>query len=315
MKTNSDWRSVSRQCPCPICGKPDNCKVARDGSAVWCGRVEQGSDRQNAGGQFLHVLRDRNESPEWPRRSDHQPKVSANWPSSASIPKPKPPSKDWGRIAKEAFANSAAAAARQELAARLGVDVDALVRLGVGWLHSQRCWTFPERDAVGNVFGINRRFADGKKQRMAGSQSGLTFDPGRWLESVIEPSFVLLVEGGSDVAALMTLGLSVVGRPNNTGGIELLVELLRAVPNDRTIVVIGEHDRKPHESLSPAVKQWHKPTCDGCSVCWPGKYGADTTATKLAEQLERPIAWAFPPENAKDARAWLNSQPADRRNE
>ena len=63
------------------------------------------------------------------------------------------------------------------------------------------------------------------------------------------------------------------------------------------------------------MREWHKPECDGCSACWPGKFGAVTTATKLAERLEREIAWAFPPENAKDTRAWLNSRPTDERNE
>ncbi len=315
MTTQTDWIAVCRDRPCPICEKFDNCKVARNGSAVWCGRASEGSIEQNNGGQFLHILRDREDSPVWPRRTEHRPKVSTKWPSGDIKPESKPPTKNWGRIAQQAFDHPTAEAARNTLAVMLGVAVDALCRLGVGWLPSQRCWTFPERDSAGSVIGISRRLSDGRKQRMAGSQSGLTFDPIGWMESLIEPDFVLLVEGGSDTAALRSLGLAVVGRPSNTGGIELLAELLRDVSVDRTIVVIGEHDRKPHESLSPVVKRWHKPTCDGCSACWPGKFGAVTTASKLAERLERPIAWAFPPENAKDARAWLNSQPSDRRNE
>ena len=102
MTSRKDWIPASRQHPCPICEKPDNCKVARDGGAVWCGRVEQNSVRQNAGGQFLHILREREESPTWPSRSDHQPKASTKWPSGASKPEPKPLSKDWGHIAKQA---------------------------------------------------------------------------------------------------------------------------------------------------------------------------------------------------------------------
>ena len=297
-----NWIRVSHDRPCPICERFDNCKVARDGSAVWCGRVDQGSIRQNQGGQFLHRLRDRDPLT-WLART-YRPAASEQ---------PKRPTKDWGRIAQEAFDQATAEAARQALSTELGVSVEALRRLHVGWMPSQRCWSFPERDAAGNVIGINRRFADGTKKRMAGSQSGLTFDPVGWQESVIEPNFVLLVEGGSDTAALLSLGLAVVGRPSNLGGVDLLAELLRAVPSDRTIGVIGEHDRKAHESLSPVVKKWHKPGCDGCSACWPGQFGAVTTATKLAERLRRPIALAFPPDNAKDARAWLNSPPTDER--
>lgn len=309
----SDWVRATREHPCPICEKPDNCSVTRDGGAVFCGRVEQGSIQQNDGGQWLHILREREDSPGWQQR-DYWPKRSTPWPSAIK-PEPKPPSKDWGRISKEAFDDFAAESARMTLATKLGVSVDALCRLGVGWMPSQQCWTVPERDAAGNVIGISRRFDDGAKLNCAGSKKGLTFDPVGWLQSDIESSSVLLVEGASDVAALLTVGLSVVGRPSNTGGVELLAELLRDVPSDRDIIVIGEHDRKPHELLSETVRKWHKSDCDGCSACWPGRFGAIKTATKLSEMLGRPIAWAFPPDEAKDARAWLNSRPSDDRNE
>lgn len=53
----SRWQRVSRQNPCPICGKGDNCQVTPDESAVWCGRISTGSVRQNQGGQFLHILK------------------------------------------------------------------------------------------------------------------------------------------------------------------------------------------------------------------------------------------------------------------
>ncbi len=304
MTTKSDWLPVTRQRPCPICERFDNCTVARDGSAVWCGRVSEGAIHTNHGGQFLHVLRDREDSLTWLARTYRL----------AASEQPKRPTKDWGRIAQEAFDQAKAEAARQALSTELGVSVEALRRLHVGWMPSQRCWSFPERGAIGsNVIGIIRRFEDGRKRRAAGSQSGLTFDRVGWSESSVEPPHIFLVEGPSDTAALMSLGLAVVGRPSNLGGVDLLAELLRAVPSDRTIVVIGEHDRKAHESLSPVVKKRHKPECDGCSACWPGMYGAVTTATKLAERLGRPIAWAFPPDNAKDARAWLNSRPNDKR--
>ena len=239
----SDWVRVSHQHPCPICEKPDNCSVSRNGGAVWCGREANGSIRQNDGGQWLHVLRER----EWPRRNDYRPKPSTPWPSPIK-PESKP-KQDWGRISKEAFGNPSAEAARNTLAMKLGVAVKALCRLEVGWMPSQQCWTIPERDATGNVIGINRRFDDGSKRRCAGGQTGLTFDPVGWLQSDIESRSVLLVEGGSDTAALLSQGVSVVGRPSNTGGVELLAELLRAVPPDRVIVVMAEHDRKSHKSL------------------------------------------------------------------
>jgi len=32
---------VSRRQPCPICGKPDWCLMAEDGSAAICARIEE----------------------------------------------------------------------------------------------------------------------------------------------------------------------------------------------------------------------------------------------------------------------------------
>ena len=64
----SDFVTVSREHPCPICEKPDWCSASRDGRVVCCGRVDQGSIRQNDDGRFLHFLWKREDSPEWPRR-------------------------------------------------------------------------------------------------------------------------------------------------------------------------------------------------------------------------------------------------------
>ena len=37
---------VSKQRPCPVCGKPDWCLIARDGSAAICARIAEGSVKQ-----------------------------------------------------------------------------------------------------------------------------------------------------------------------------------------------------------------------------------------------------------------------------
>lgn len=51
---------------------------------------------------------------------------------------------------------------------------------------------------------------------------------------------VFVVEGASDVAACVTLGLTAVGRPSNRSGVDQLTELLCG----REIIVVGENDRK-----------------------------------------------------------------------
>ncbi|MDA0920755.1 MAG: hypothetical protein O2945_16915, partial [Planctomycetota bacterium] len=202
------------------------------------------------------------------------------------------------------FSHPDAAQKRTELAGKLGVEPTSLERLGVGWgqrERSQGCWTIPERDAVGNVIGVSTRLNSGKKKQIFGSHRGLTYSDD-W-RSGVGP--ILLVEGGSDTAALLSIGLSVIGRPSNYAGIDLLAELLCGVCDKREVIVVGENDRKVHGFLKPAVQKRHKTDCGCCSVCWPGKYGAIGTAEKLSELLCRKVGWCLAPDNAKDAREWL----------
>lgn len=175
---------------------------------------------------------------------------------------------------------------REELANLLGVKAAALEMLNVGWDHKSQCWTFPERNASGQIIGVCNRSLDGEKKRRAGGKAGLTYAD-NW-DAGDHP--VILVEGGSDTAALLGIGLPVVGRPSNRGGVDLLLELLGSVPPSREIIVIAEQDQKP----------------DGR---WPGRDGAISTAEQLSERLDRRISWSLPPDHAKDSRAWLNAMP------
>jgi integrase len=153
---------------------------------------------------------------------------------------------------------------------------------------AEKCWTFPEVDAAGTVIGVTRRFLDGSKKRTAGGRSGLTLADG-WRE---RPGPVLLVEGPTDLLALTAAGLCAVGRPSNTGGVDLFAELLKDWPADREILVVGENDRKPDGS-------------------WPGRSGAERTAAALAGRLGRPVPFAMPPDGAKDVRQWLTDRAGE----
>jgi hypothetical protein len=198
---------------------------------------------------------------------------------------PKKRYRDWAGLANSLQRD--ADLPRQQLAQTLGVSAESLVQLRVGWNRWDRYWSFPEMDGGGHVIGINARYESGQKKRLFGSRSGLTHADS-WN---VGEGPILLPEGASDTAALMTIGLNAVGRPSNAGGVDLLIDLLFEIPIQRGIVVIGERDKKT----------------DGK---WPGRGGAISTATRLAEAFERPIDWAFPPDNAKDSRAWLKSLPS-----
>lgn len=56
MVSTSEFTRVSRNYPCPICGKEDWCLVAEDGSAAICPRTPDGAVKEIAGSGYLHRL-------------------------------------------------------------------------------------------------------------------------------------------------------------------------------------------------------------------------------------------------------------------
>jgi P4 family phage/plasmid primase-like protien len=247
---------VTAERPCPKCGKPDWCLIAPDGSACLCQRVE--SDKRCGDAGWLHRL--------------------------VEMRKTEPT--DWAVLAKN-FAANLRPETRAEWAVTLGLPpngLDVFPLLGFNPDDSGGpCGTFPETDAAETIIGINRRFKGGfKKRAMQGSKRGLTLPVG-WRD---RPGPLFIVEGPTDAAAMIAAGLCVVGRPSNAGGIAHLAMLLKNWPPNRSIIFVGENDRKE----------------DGT---WPGKTGTESSARDLAARLGRPVSMAMTPEGKKDARAYL----------
>jgi hypothetical protein len=206
---------------------------------------------------------------------------------------------DW-RARAERFAGDLKPEREIELAAALGLPVVALGELPLlGFCltgpHKDEsgnnlgvCWTFPEVDAAASVIGLICRYRNGQKKAWPQGKRGLTL-PDHWRE---RSGPILVPEGQSDTLALVALSVSGVGRPSNMGGVEHLCSLLRDIPADRTIVVLGERD--PNDKGQ-----------------WPGREGAVKTARELSTKLGRPVKWALPPDGAKDVREWVRSKNLD----
>ena len=196
---------------------------------------------------------------------------------------------------------------RLALAAELGLPEAVLAELAIGWSDTAQhhadhgitgAWIFPEYDGQGRLIGVTYRFpkasvegktdADGEplgnKSAPVGGKRGLTL-PLCWKDM---PDPVLAVEGPSDVLAGRVMGLSVIGRPSNSGGVELVAQLCQ----HRQVTILGENDRKP----------------DGR---WPGKEGAEALARRLEAVWGRPVHVAFPPEGIKDLRDWVRQLVPD----
>ena len=261
--------------PCPVCGAGSKgCSATADGLHFCRGEARAGwkqITRTEDGNGFHHYRRE-----DEPRERDPAPR-----------PAPKP-ARNW-RAEAERCARDLTGEHREALATELGLPAACLAAFPLlGYLRDPKyrdCWTFPECDADGRVVALCRRLFDPRegepsKPVVQGGSRGL-YVPAGWRE---RSGPVLIPEGASDVLALTACGLSAVGRPNNSGGAELLAELLRGV--DREIVVLGEDDRKKDTGQ------------------WPGGEG-QKVADKLAAALNRPVRFALPAGGAKDARVWV----------
>jgi hypothetical protein len=263
MTRNSDWQRVSKRRPCPVCDRPDWCLFTGDPSnptAVICARVE--SRKRCGEGGWLHVLRN---DPVWApwRRTIHT--VVMKMESNGT---------NFARLAAR-YQQQVNPDALKALADRLGLSVESLTRLSVGWSASNRAWAFPMHDAAGGVLGIRLRLPNGKKLSVRGGKEGLFIPAG------LTPRGRLLVtEGPTDCAALLDLGFAAVGRPSCTGGVKLLVELVTMM-KPTEVVIVADADS-------------------------PGQRGAESLAAVLVAYwgVLKIIA---PPVGIKDAREWKRS--------
>lgn len=260
------WRRVTAHAPCPVCGRADWCLLAHDGGAAICARVE--SPKRTGGAGWLHRLRDDGWRPDGRR--------------VATIPLDRPDGPDFAALA-ERDRRAVDPLAFIRFAATLGVGRDALTRLGVGWAADARnpetdergAWTWPMRDAGGRVVGIRTRFASGAKRAVRGSRDGLFVPTPSAADDASAP--LLIAEGPTDAAALVTFGLFAIGRPSCLGAVPETCRYTRG----RHVAVVADADA-------------------------PGRRGALALANRLALDCAS-VRIVTPPAGLKDVRCWLNA--------
>ena len=196
----TDWRRVSRESPCPVCGKPDWCLIAADGTACICPRTE--SPRRAGDAGYLHRFAD-------PPRPRETRRVILR-------PRPSPP--DLTALAEDY---------------RRAAPAERLAAFAVGWAADRSAWSFPMRDpATGRVTGIRLRTADGTKFSVRGGRESL-FLP----DTLPADCDVLLVaEGATDAVAAHGIGFPLAGRPSCTSGAAHLAALVRDRKPGRVVI-------------------------------------------------------------------------------
>lgn len=298
------WLEVNRSEPCAICAKPDWCKRSTNGKWCLCQRMESGRPGQSSG--WLHALDGELRLPVIQTKAEAEPVI------------------DWTVLAVRLRTNRTETSTsgnertvdveqeRERLAARIGVTTAALASLWVGYGYEERYgkeqafWSFPERNHEGRVVGIVRRIdksgtglAD-KKLSMKGGKGGVYYEP-LWYT---RKGPVFIAEGGSDTAALVSMGLAAIGRPSCTGGVRYLKELLAKYK--KPVIVLGERDEQAEKRGTVVGCPLD---CEGCLHCFPGKKGAIVVAAQLSLALKRSVEIVFPPAGFKDVRDWYRSNP------
>ena len=286
-----NWHNVSKKEPCPICHKTDWCNLSNDGAVCICHRVES-PHLARSGSGWIHRLIDRP-----PSNSSHK-SYSSHQPSTTL---------DFEKV-HHSYDNDPTLI--EGLATTLGVDDLALKSLDVRFNRFDECWSFPMRDADGQIIGLRfRELAGSRKWSARGSKDGLFYSTVH-LHLSPSPKEMIIVEGPSDTAAALSLfsccsTLVVptsqvpftyfpVGRSSCQTGTAHLRALIRRV-RPRIITIVADNDA-------------------------PGIKGAELLAQQLTHSsanepshvstiplFHLPVRILVVPEPYKDLRAWYLS--------
>ena len=298
---NGRWRAVTRHEPCPACGGADWCAWTPEGDVLRC--MRPGSGEPPAG------MRKLGEDADGGTR--YGPMNGSAGASGYRLPKPpsckvKPAGVDKLDLPAtlERLRSQLTDERLAELASSTGLPGEAWAKLRPGWCEAADLrllkaggagWSddypagtfaFAEHEGRGKPVGLSLRAMDGRKgspSSAVGCKRGLIVPPG-----IAEASGpVLIVEGASDVAGCIALGIAAVGRPSNRGGASDLAELLDGIDD---VLVVGERDAKE-------------------GGAWPGRDGAKAVASQLAGRWREPVSWTLPPTGVKDVREWHAANP------
>lgn len=210
---NKLWPVVTKEHPCPICGKPDFCCLGD--RAIKC--MREPSEHPSKDGGWYHPFGHRVHSFTLPKRN-----VA-------------PPLKDAGLIWGSWWVKTSTES-RVALAGKINISVISLCNLGVCYSFEHRAWAFPMCDFKCNIIGIRLRDERGNKWAVSGSRQGLFIPITQEVQKTL-----YIVEGPTDTCAGLDLGLYVIGRPSCNAGGELIKDYIRANKVSR-VVIVADND-------------------------------------------------------------------------
>lgn len=252
------WPKFTQENPCPACGHWD--WTCRAGDKVFlCMRVQ--SPKAARDGGWYHAYADK-------------PKPYLPPPPAAPLPP-----RDWSTLLS-LWSNATAQDALYAFAASIGVSSASLLSLGCAYSHAHAAWAFPMRNGDGAIVGIRLRWEDGQKKAVTGSHQGL------FIPNTPSSGMAWLLEGPTDTAAALTIGLFAIGRPSCNGGEQFIRVALNRL-KIRRAVIVSDCDRK-HRTTG---EEWN-----------PGLDGAQRLEKELHKHGIKTVVFTPP---AKDFREFL----------
>lgn len=157
-------------------------------------------------------------------------------------------------------------------------NVKSLLKYGIGW--DNEAHTFPMRNESGVIIGILRRFPDGHKICIEGSQLGL-FIPNMQITSVI-----VIVEGVSDSAVATECGYYGIGLPSASFGHALVRKFLEDWKYSGKVLYVADANEAGKKSAEK-MRKFLTSRLE-CGIIQMEKYG-DLKEFYLAEGKEETI--------------------------
>jgi len=229
---NNAFRVVTKENPCPICGKTDWCMFGD--RAVKCMRVESSQVCESGG--WYHFYNDKIIAPLYiPKIPIQQPIVKIDCESLMNKWK-----KETTTLQFKICADN------------LGVIPEALIGLGVAYAKEYKAWAFPMKNEKEETIGIRLRNSQGQKWAVKGSKQGV-FVP---LKSVHRQDVIFLPEGPTDTAAFLALGLYAIGRPSCLTGNDILHKFVFLNKCFKVVIVSDNDELKQYGNSQsrPGIK-------------------------------------------------------------
>ena len=275
------WFRVSKENPCTICNKIDWCTFLPEKNIACCMRVPSGKHSRNDG--YIHPL---------------------NGDCKQVYVKPEAPEQfiDCEYLMKK-FSDDTRESDIESLACKLGVSLESLKSIGCQRANAHKSFAFPMYDGFGEMVGIRLRKDNGGKFAIRGSHQGV------FLAKDQPSKTTYIVEGVSDLAALLTIGLFGFGRPSCSGCVDTINGTLKRLRSKR-VVIVSDSDEPGLRGADSLQKSLSIPSTIYCPPCKDLRESARSGMTKsLIESTVSQLVWFHPKTTVGGTKLALGSEP------